>query len=622
MSSVTVPPPEAPPGSPTSNEGLPLPPMVEESGEPGPEGSLTPEFIAGPGFFGWLKGWWTFDLEGSNLPPDMGLTLDEPMKLRIDAEGGFAFEAPSMTVKTSFGPFIARLAGHGEWRIAGELDAEGRVPMLVTAVEITRRELDTSNWNLPFDISPIVNGVFDLMMMGSAGRQILMTTAREAEADVLTFSSGAYGQRVVRPRIRSRVQSLTFLNEHGAFQAQAAPGRFNDPGLPRQPPHWGEGSVNLPVSYTRGDVIHASAVVQISAAGRPFRLFGISKTHPWMNFESAPDVSSGAPQTVTFHGKGAIPNRLRRWDVEILWNVQFLDEDQWVWAGVSGPHPIYVTHAAPILKNSSLKPNHMTPRRMDFVMSAIANFGADLEPTNQEIAEAVQAHVNYYENFARLDDPALANDPQVHGSPIAGHPPSTLNPLGLSTEPNAIWGLLDADNRHRGNCGEATMLMEQMLRLLGFNATQTHVYASSKIEVLNKGRNVSRTLADGSLDGEKVETRWCEHHKMDEELSMAFQRRDDAPGLGLNVGEGCVEVEGRLYSGILNRRAWDEHGRKAAYNMLLQLEELTNVGDPKKERCHFQIWTYDDLKGTDACQYASPVDNEPQSKPWGLPVPK
>jgi hypothetical protein len=53
---------------------------------------------------------------------------------------------------------------------------------------------------------------------------------------------------------------------------------------------------------------------------------------------------------------------------------------------------------------------------------------------------------------------------------------------GTPEAANQIWSLLDSDTTAHGHCGEASYLMEQMLRLLGILAVQKHVYGRDYAE--------------------------------------------------------------------------------------------------------------------------------------------
>ncbi|MBO9559403.1 MAG: hypothetical protein J7515_12610 [Caulobacter sp.] len=638
MSQVVLPPTGPSNGQPTGpvfnsdaavDEGsYPLPGDPRLDTGPGPSQGDPETFVADPSFFGWLRGRWTLDLEGSALPPLEGLELAETITLTFDKLGGFFISAPKVVVRHPLGEFVAALEAQGSTRIGGHLDEAGRVPMQLEDFRFTKRDFEQSKWSLPFDPTFAVNAIFDLLTARAPPSVMLATSSAHGE-DALVLSSGGYGHRLVRPSIRCRVEALTFLNEHGAMRELAAVPLYRDAGRTADPPHWTSAGVAKPVSYTRGTTIHAEATVTVARPGEAFRLFGISKTFPWLNFESAPMIATGLPQKTSFHGKGVIPPRLGARDVEILWNVQFVDDQLWYHAGVSGPHRIHVTHAAPILTNSCGNANAMTPKRMNFIARILAPFTPDAVPEIADVAPLVQHAVNNYRNdTSRLDpsDPLKTDTPQPVKVefPIVGHPASTLNPDGRAKIPDNVWGLLDVDNVERGNCGEATMLMEQIFRLLGWRATQTHVYASTKIDVLRAGMNVRRSVEGGADVGEGPEKRQClnARHTVEEELCMSFGRSGANDNLAINAGEGCVEVEGRLYSGLLPHVATAEGGRTAPHNMLRQLQQLTQGAEREEDlACRFQIWCWDDAQGTHACECGPPDWNNPQ-QPFGEDVPE
>ena len=602
------------PGGPTFNSDT----LVEEgsyplAGDPretpgageGPASSGGGDVVIDPRFFGWLRGAWTLDLAGSPLPPLSGLELPEKSTLTFDKDGGFRVAIPKMVIRHSLGVFVAAIEGEGAAKVSGPLDADGRVPMLID-MRFTKRDFSQSTWSLPFNVTFLANAIFDLVTKRSPPSVLLSVSSQNGE-DALLMLSGSYGHRVVRPSISCRVTEVSFLNSHGKIQDVSGNRRFSSQGVTVEPPHWTSAGRRLPASYTRGATIHAEAVVTVMRPGERYRLFGINKDKPWLNFESDPVIATGLPQKLSFHGKAPMPMKLGAYyDTEILWNVQFIDDDFWYYAGRSF-HNFYATHAEPIPKNSSGNPNDMTWMRMDFISTILARIESPA-PTVDQVAIEVQRGVNGYKNL-------LAADP-AHRTPICGHPSSTLNPKGESENPNAVWGLLDTDNKEFGNCGEATMLMELILGMLGWKAVQTHVFASTKIEVLREGRNV-RSTRGGEPFGVGRETRGCfnPQHTTPEELSMCFNRGkaadadkpDRDPDLQINDGEGCVEIGGRLYAGLVDEMAFDHDGRKASHNMLLQLMEMT--GGPDLENlfaARFQIWTYPVGKGHQACECGPP----------------
>jgi len=597
--------------APVTEGSYPLP------GDPRLDGPEAPEapphtFEADPSFFGWLKGTWTFDLAGSPLPPMPDLDLPDGITMTFDKTGRFVVSAPQMVIRHALGQFIAHIEAEGTMRIGGPLDELGRVPMLIENFAFTRHDFRDSTWKLPFDPTFIAEALFKLLT-ARAPPALLLTTSSQDGVDAIVTSSGEYGHRMVRPSVRCRVTELTFLNEHGVMH-EPDPPRFNKAGAKTQPPHWTLAGKTSSASYTQGATIHAEALVTVNRSGETFKLYGISKTYPWLNFESAPALATGLPQKLSFHGKGKLPEKLKRWDVDVLWNVQFPQDELWYHAGVSGPHRLYVTHAEPLTFNSLNNPNVMTPVRMDFIMTVLSGLSKPTALDLDDIAPAIQRAVNEYVNTA--PNATLSR-------PISGGKTSTLQD-GRAAFPDHVWGLLDGDNIEFGNCGEATMLMEQMLRLLGWVATQTHVYASSKLEILKQGLNVRAVLPDGTVFGVGPEQRQCKRHEMTEDLNMCFNR-SGIGGLGINVGEGCVAVDGRLYCGLINHSAKDDNGRKASHNLLLTLEENTG-GKDSSQPCRFQIWSYDELKQgktvADACQFATPDAAEPQKAPWGVRVPE
>lgn len=254
---------------------------------------------------------------------------------------------------------------------------------------------------------------------------------------------------------------------------------------------------------------------------------------------------------------------------------------------------------------------------MKFAMKALDGS----KKTVGEIATAIKNEVNSFSN---------PNNPE-NEFPLKLGEPSDIDPWRA----DVAWGLLDDDNTHHGNCGEATTIMEMMLRMIGIRATQTHVFASSKIEVLKKGDNVRRNIEVGGTEGSGEETRYCEHHKMHETLMMSFRpagKDGDLQNLMLNHGEGCVEVEGVLYGGLVKGIYRPSPDRLASHNCLLELQEMAE-NPAKRTRnltVRFQVWIPEkdiDRKGGNSfCAFADPkVYPDPKlnvvSDPAGIAVP-
>ena len=90
--------------------------------------------------------------------------------------------------------------------------------------------------------------------------------------------------------------------------------------------------------------------------------------------------------------------------------------------------------------------------------------------------------------------------------------------------------------------------MEQMLRLLGIPAVQKHVYGRTEKPPLDRGENVYYEDGTGGKPlGKGPQVRKCKVHG-DEKLMMNF---GSPQNYSLNVGEGTVEVNGKLFAGLV-----------------------------------------------------------------------
>jgi hypothetical protein len=613
MSSVTIPVDKPPSGSPLPKEGdlgrhhqgghddvgIEVPP---------PEGGAPPEITADPSFFRWLRGTWVVDVERSTLPNKDALSRSDPITMTIGDAGAFTIDAPRVVVDGSIGEFVADMGLAGTMRINGSLDEQGRVPMAMDGFHITRRNLDTSGFNLPFDATFIANGIFDLLT-AKMPNQALMAVSGEGGLDLLGFSQGEYGSVLTRLKVDCQVETISFIGRHKDMQAEVKAGQHKDPGIPLAAPEWIAGAFNNAVAYEKGAELSLQVAFRVSAKGKAFRLFGIDKKNPLMNFQTGVMTATGETQTVTLKAKGKLPPGPGKVVSEIIWNVQLVEDERWFWAGKSGPHRIFVTWAAPITTTSyyhakiaELTKNLPTPQRLEFAVKYL-----DGKTTNiRAIAEIVQAQVNDFKN-----------EKSVLKEPISGGKASEIDPFIA----NNAWALLDDDNTKRGNCGEATAIMEMVLGQLGIDACQTHVWASSKLEVLKAGLNISRTRrGEEKMEGNQQEERYCEHHKRKEALNMAFDTRPaDGKHINLNYGEGCVEVEGRLYTGLISKQYDASEARPASYEALLALEkEFAREG----RIVEFQVWTEPDGDRFTYCPYDSPSkDNENVKDPPGVEVP-
>ena len=106
---------------------------------------------------------------------------------------------------------------------------------------------------------------------------------------------------MAKPAISGQILELSFVNDHKQLFDGIGCGVV---GKPLNAPHWTNGGVNSPVTYTRGTTISVNVTVSVRPEGAKYKLFGIDKKQMFFNFESPTAVATGLPQAFTLKAKG------------------------------------------------------------------------------------------------------------------------------------------------------------------------------------------------------------------------------------------------------------------------------------------------------------------------------
>jgi len=354
------------------------------------------------------------------------------------------------------------------------------------------------------------------------------------------------------------ILELTFTNDHK--QLRGGTGHAGTGSL-LTAPHWVKGGSNHAVTYTKGTTMSVTVKVKVLPAGTKYKLFGIDKLQMFFNFESPVAVATGMPQVFTLKAKAPLPQQINEFKSTTIWNVATVEVPQkWANVGTTGEHSVFVLLGDPILKNSFGLDNFLTVNRARTAVTAASGLN-DID----RIAARVQSFVN--------------------GSSTLGTGQRVTIDYGKSDVGDQLWSLLDAGATARGHCGEASFLMEQMLRLLGIKAQQKHVYGRTDKGALDRGENLRFTdESTGKVVGTGPQVRTCKKHG-EEKLWLNFT----ASGYSLNWAEGSVEVKGKLYGGLINEIGEAKAGMTASHDLLLKLE--------KDLKPRFQVWSSDNSTG-------------------------
>jgi hypothetical protein len=640
-------------GAPPVDPGTLSPPLGDDS--------APTEFADASRLFAALKGDWTLDMSDSIIPGSDGMTVEQDILLKMEDDGRFLAAAPAVVarVPNSAIPDLSvavKMAVEGQLSALPELTPEG-IAIQVADVKVLESQYIIAGDGLATgegkgaDISILVAPLIDDFIGKIVGPGFL-DFCSNGDDQVLTFTTGPdFKQVFKRPAPFARMHSLRFLNSlimHRNVPPFEKVVDWDKVGLrtageiiPNAEPHWSETN-NHPALYLRGDTVTVEVEIELKGGTR-FKLFGIDPGRwdsatdtyagngpKYLAFESGETVATGGRQKLTLHAKLPLPSdRVSQYATHLRWNI-YLPETG-VWGRVeqprpgrqSGLHRIYATYAPPIAELSNGIANPVTESRIRLLTLCLA---ADkglppgqTDKSDQQIAHQIQNSVNSY------IDTSIKEDDQDK-DPAARHPISTRSKstfgggAKMQHSPEWLWHLMDAGTTARGHCAEATFLMEAMLRMLGVDADQTHVFGRSTLDGdLAEGTNYRQhSMKPKSLLGKGPEKRTCPLTAKAEELVLNFDTTTTRDSL--NEGEGCVMVGDALYTGLITHTVRARDGRKAPHELLLLIEAQYGGLKAKNRKTHFQVWAKSsEIKGASAlhCPHI-----EPGQSLSGYPVPK
>lgn len=582
------------------------------------------------------------------------MRVEQDIVLKMERDGHFIAAAPAIVARV-VNSAIPDLAVAVKIAIEGRISALAELTEQGIAVQIDNIAVLESQYTIAGsdsegrygggDISLLVAPYVAQLIDKMTGHGFLDFRSGD-EDQILTFTGGPDFQQIFRrPAPSARMHSLRFVDSLVMHRNDPPFGvelDFDVIGLRRSGdmianamPHWSDKD-NHPALYLRGATVTVEVEIEV-AAGTRFKLFGIDPGRfdgqkgflgggpMYLSFESGEIIASGGRELLTLHAKQALPaDRVSQFVASLRWNI-YLPESG-VWGRVeqprpgrqSGPHRIYATYAKPIAQLSNGLDNPVTESRIRLLtlfLGGDKGFATGRNATDDHrIAHQIQNSVNNYVDVSQTD----ARSRQ----PISTLSRNSFGPgIGqMQHKPEWLWHLMDPGTIARGHCAEATFLMESMLRMLGIDADQTHVYPRSTLAGdLASGNNFSQQGAGSrAQDGHGAEVRTCPDQVKDDE-ALAFNFNCLTTSGHLNSGEGCVMVHDTLYTGLISHSVTGKDGRKATHELLLLLEKQYGDLDHKDRLTNFQVWIKTDGKGGEPklCPHLESGQRLP-----GFPVPK
>lgn len=646
------------PDEPTiSSEGTALDGAGALSPPLGDDGAPT-EFADASRLFATLKGDWTLDVADSIIPGSEGMSVEQDILLKMEDDGSFVAAVPAVVarVANSAIPDLAvavKMAVEGRLSALPEMTPEG-IAIQVGNVKVLESQYIVAGDGLGTgtgkgaDISILVAPLIDEFIAGIVGPGWL-DYCSNGDDQILTFTTGPdFKQVFKRPAPFARMHSLKFLNGlvmHRNVPAFGDELDWNKIGLrnagamiANAEPHWSATS-NHPALYLRGKTVTVEVEIELKGGTR-FKLFGVDPGRwdpvtdtyagngpKYLSFESGETVATGGRQKLTLHAKLPLPpDRITQYITQLRWNIYLPETGTWGRVEQprpgrqSGPHRIYASYAPPIAELSNGLANPVTESRIR-MLTLFLGAEKDLPPGrsykgDHQIAHRIQLSVNGHEDISIEDKASPAR------YPISTQSKSTFGRAAgqMQHSPEWLWHLLECGTTARGHCGEATYLMESMLRILGIAADQTHVYPrSTAIGDLANGTNFSQAGAGSRhAEGKGPEVRTCpDSPAEDEELNLNFDTRTTAGSI--NTGEGCLMVGETLYTGLISHAVRAKDGRSATHELLLIIEKTYGHLDSPNRQTEFQVWTRSNQKGTviKSCLHIEPGQSLP-----GYPVQK
>jgi len=358
--------------------------------------------------------------------------------------------------------------------------------------------------------------------------------------------------------VTGKILAIRFTNDHKKLRD--AKTSFESEGKRYPKPEWITGAVNFPITISRNQRIRINVAVIVDPIGTTFKIIG-DGGKDYLYFEKDGEFSVGAKQYIFgLRAKKRLSGNITRVNRKINWYIigQFGRVD----LGSSGPHEIFVLWDRPKTIDSYGVANYLTYKRIKFLTSSEIAGG---KQERDVIAKSTQTFIN--------NPKRKIEGKRIH---IAfGTPPTSM------TKSSDYWALLDGGGY--GQCFEASILMELMLRLLGIKATQKHIRGATDWKLIKENMYCGKYKNDAKR--RLPQERDCIKHGR-EQLWLRT-------GSLWNPGQGCCEVNDKLYVTFFSNIIGIRLGKRSpAHHVLLQLEKKY-----KTKSSPFQTWTYFPLTG-------------------------
>jgi uncharacterized membrane protein/protocatechuate 3,4-dioxygenase beta subunit len=236
----------------------------------------------------------------------------------------------------------------------------------------------------------------DPIVQGKTGKNIVVQFDTPGERTIVA-TCGQSSRSVKITAAKAVVKSLAFNNDHGVLTdydlnfAGAGGSRYN----PYDNPEWNMSPPNIPITYTKGDIVKATVMVNVQPAGVLFDLEGDSSTAA-LDFKVFGIPSTGEDQPVDVTGAVNLPEQIGFIDSTITWRINNV-------GGAGGPSydigtfdplRIYLTWDIPGFAGDPY--GEPTIKRINWVCEK-----AEGATSPEEIADKLQATIISLQNFGQ-----------------------------------------------------------------------------------------------------------------------------------------------------------------------------------------------------------------------------
>jgi hypothetical protein len=314
--------------------------------------------------------------------------------------------------------------------------------------------------------------------------------------------------------IQATLLSLQFTSDHGLLRAADSPGDWGDASQPCPKPEWtGPGPAICPISQTQGTPLTVEVTLAVSPPGTPFELAGTG-SDPFSTFRAKRLVATGAAQTVALTAQAPLPPEVAVHPTTIQWSLEHPGGAQPL--ATLGPFRVFTTLGEP---HGSV----VTDTRLDWCCAQAAG-----ETTLDGAAARIWR--------------ALAPPP--------GQPPKfELNPARRNT-PSPLW-LLMSSTQYNGQCIDLATLMQEMLQLLGGDASLGFVYGSDDADCFSTAPDAFQQRACPYHGTEKIVV----HSSPDHPCVIDDTGWNNWEGV-CKVGDTCYAVQLGMGSPLDVLRQW------------------------------------------------------------------